>query len=393
MIRLSRLLIIVVWANLSIPSFAQEEGSKHSFESYISNLQSVMIDSLNGNWISDNLIHNRINYFWYPNEHFSFSTQLRTRLVYGESVKYIPSYAASFEKDGGIMDLSVNLLSEKSFLLNTAIDRIYFSYSRGSFVGTLGRQRINWGLNYVWNPNDIFNVQNYFDFDYVEKPGSDAIRLQYYTGAASSLELAAKADHNQNITSAAYYRFNKFGYDFQFLYGLFESQDFVFGTGFSGHISSAGFKGEASYFKPIRNQGDTASVFLAGIGADYMLKNSLYLQVEGLYHYSDKSSGISDFYSWYSGDLNVKKLAFTDVSVFANISYPFTPLLNANLSCMIFPEIKGFFTGPSVNYSVSQNMEFSFISQYFSGKIPDAVTGEKKRQSLFMGFIRFKLSF
>jgi len=378
---------------LSLLINAQDVMPKHSFESYISNMQSVMIDSLKGNWISDNLIHNRINYFWYPNKNFTFSAQMRNRFIYGESVKYNPGYAASFEKDAGLMDLSVNLVNEKSFLINSSLDRLFLKYSTGKLVTTIGRQRINWGQNYVWNPNDIFNVQNFLDFDYIEKPGSDAIRIQYYTGVSSEAELAVKMDHEQKLTAAGFYRFNNWGYDFQFLTGMFESADFVAGGGFAGHIKSAGVNGELSYFRPIENFQDTSSIFIIGIGADYMFNNSIYLQLEGLYQHSEKTGATTDFLSWYSGNLNVKKLSITDFSVFSNVSYPFTPLLNGSLSCMIFPEEKGVFAGPTITYSIAQNMEFSLISQMFSGVLPNQFTGEKSRMSLFLGFIRYKLNF
>jgi hypothetical protein len=121
----------------------QESLKKYSVESYISNLQSVLIDSLKGNWISDNLIHNRINFFWYPDDHFTISAQMRNRFIYGESIKYNPEYAGSADNDQGIMDLSVNILSENSFFLNTSLDRLFIKYSNGNFVTTIGRQRIN----------------------------------------------------------------------------------------------------------------------------------------------------------------------------------------------------------------------------------------------------------
>jgi hypothetical protein len=372
---------------------AQETNHLHTFESYISNMQSVMIDSLKGNWISDNIIHNRINYFYYPNNHFTFSAQMRSRIIYGESVKYNNGYAASIDNDQGFLDLSMNIANEKSFLINTSLDRLFLKYSNGNFVTIIGRQRINWGQNYVWNPNDIFNVQNFFDFDYIEKPGSDAVRIQYYTGPASNAEFVAKLDKKNNLTSALYYRFNKWGYDFQLLGGIFEQTDYVAGAGFTGHINSIGLNGEYTFFKPLDNAKDSGSMMLLGIGADYMFSNSLYLQFEGLYQYSEKKQSINDFYSWYAGSLNVKKLSFSEFSFFSNLSYSFTPLLNSSITVMIFPEINGFFTGPSLNYSITQNMEFSTIFQAFSGVLPDPVSGIKTRKSLYLGFLRYKVNF
>ena len=48
-----------------------------------------------------------------------------------------------------------------------------------------------------------------------------------------------------------YYRFNKWGYDIQFLAGYSNSSDIVAGAGWSGSIGSVSFRGEASWFQPV----------------------------------------------------------------------------------------------------------------------------------------------
>ena len=78
-----------------------------------------------------------------------------------------------------------------SVVFNTTIDRVFLEYNKNDWEVRVGRQRINWGINLAWNPNDVFNAYSFFDFDYEERPGSDAIRIRKYTGIASSVELAA----------------------------------------------------------------------------------------------------------------------------------------------------------------------------------------------------------
>ncbi|MEN8121983.1 MAG: hypothetical protein ABFS35_16660, partial [Bacteroidota bacterium] len=173
--------------------FSQEEEKKWELNGYITNMQSVQFENVHGVWLSDNLINNRLNFNWYPNDKWKFNFGLRNRIFTGESVKLIPEYdQLLLQSEQGWIDLSRNVINEQSVILNSSIDRIYLQYETGNFSATLGRQRINWGKSYVWNPNDLFNAYSFFDFDYPEKPGSDAIRLQYYTGMASSIELAAK---------------------------------------------------------------------------------------------------------------------------------------------------------------------------------------------------------
>ena len=42
----------------------------------------------------------------------------------------------------------------------------------------VGRQRINWGINTTWNPNDIFNSYNIYDVILINEP--DTIRMCHY---------------------------------------------------------------------------------------------------------------------------------------------------------------------------------------------------------------------
>ena len=76
----------------------------------------------------------------------------------------------------------------------------------------------------------------------LERPGSDALRIQYYGKGNTSTELAI----NENI-QAGLYKFNSWDYDFQTLLAKYYN-DYVLGFGWAGQIKEAGFKGEFSYF-------------------------------------------------------------------------------------------------------------------------------------------------
>ena len=88
--------------------------------------------------------------------------------------------------------------------------RFFLQWEKNDWNIRIGRQRVNWGIQNFWNPHDLFNQTNFFDFDYIEKPGSDAIRVQYYPNSNQSLEFALNEDIQGGL-----YRFNKFKYDFQ----------------------------------------------------------------------------------------------------------------------------------------------------------------------------------
>jgi len=364
---------------------SQEKQKFLTLNGYVTTMQSVMFDSLSGPFINDNLIHNRLNLKGYVNDHITFSAEFRNRLFTGDMVRTVPSYAVATSSDQGWADLSWNIFQEPSFFLNTTLDRLWIDLNYGKFQARLGRQRINWGQTLVWNPNDIFNAYSFFDFDYVERPGSDAVRLQYYPNYSSTIEFALKADYMDKITAATLYRFNRWGYDIQILTGYVNSEDIVAGAGWSGAMGSVSFRGEATWFHPSENFADTTGTGLFTIGFDKVFKNSSTAQIQIMY--CNNPVGISGFNTLYSGNLSTKDLAFSRFSAFGLYSYPVTPLLSLSVSAMWFPDLKGYFAGPSMDFSLAENVDFSIYWQHFKSDL----SGERARINL--GFIRIKYSF
>jgi hypothetical protein len=422
------LLIFILFSN---PGFSQNDEKLKNWElnGYISNMQSVMFENLDDSWLTENLLHNRLNFRWNISEKLAFSIELRNRFIYGDLIRFdqmikdiedqldidsissitslfgidplnmnsgltgFDNYVNQIDGDNGIADLSLLLAKGKTYLLNVFFDRLWFQYTINNLEITAGRQRINWGQTFVWNPNDIFNTYNFFDFDYPERPGSDAIRIQYYPGFTSTIEAAIKLDSAEKITTAALYRFNKWNYDIQLLGGVLNSEDFVAGLGWSGNIKAASFRGELSYFHPRDNFKDTTGLLFASVSSEYVFKNSLMIQVEALYRQLPEDYNVSDFSEFYSGTLSVKKLSFTEYNIFSQATYPVTPLLNATLGGMVFlGEISGYYIGPSLSYSLMDNLDFSSYFQIFNGKFPDS-EGIKHKQKFNLAFLRLKMSF
>jgi len=384
------LLILLLIFSVSVRG--QEKFSSFEFKGYLSNMQSAMFEDPKEDWIIDGLFHNRLNFYWYGGEHFNASIQFRNRLLYGETLKLIPGYIDNIAKEDGLFDLSFNLLSGESYVLNSAIDRIWFQYTTEGFSATVGRQRINWGQTFVWNVNDVFNTYSYFDFDYEERPGSDAVRLQFYPNYTSTIETAVKIDSAHRITAAALYRFNVFSYDIQLLAGILSEEDYLGGLGWSGNIGGAGFRGEATYFHPKHNFSDTSGMFMGSLGLDYTFPNTLMLQGEYLYSSNPYTSSFG-FIDYYGGPLTVKQLAFTEHSLFASGSYQITPLFFASLSGMYFPKMKGYYIGPNLSYNILSNLDLAFYLQYFNVEQESFITGNNARQQITLWFLRLKWSF
>lgn len=384
MIRIA-IFIIIVTLVLGQKVHSQEREKKITLNGYLTTLQSSMFDSLSGPFLNQNMLHNRLNFKGFLNNNITLSADIRNRLFIGDLVRFGKSFTSVIGYDPGLVDMSWNVFEKQSFLFNTTIDRLWLDLHYNKFQITLGRQRINWGQTFVWNPNDIFNAYSYFDFDYIERPGSDAVRLQFFPTSASAAEFAVKVDEGRNVTAAGLYRFNKWKYDIQFLAGLVNSEDIVIGIGWSGAIGSVSFRGEGSWFDQYEDFPGDESIVLFTAGIDKILKDNSMIQFQIMYCNSPLQ--LNNFNSFYTGNLSAKDLAFSKFSAFGQFTWAVNPLLNLGISSMWFPDLKGYFAGPTLDYSLSENIDFSLLWQHFNAMM----SGERTRINL--GFLRLKYSF
>lgn len=374
--------------------FAQEEKPKNwTLTGYVKTMQTVIVNNIKVPQIGldttlvlqDNLIHNRLNFKWYLNDNWTFKADLRTRLFYGELVKSQTNYGAQIEDaNNDFLDLSLLLLNKRSVVAHTMLDRLYFEYIKGDWEVRLGRQRINWGINTVWNPNDIFNAFSFTDFDYEERPGSDALRVRYYTGFASSVEFAVKAfDDWDKVVAAGLVKFNKWNYDFQVLGGIVH-RDLVLGGGWAGNVKNAGFKGEFSYFHTLNENANNS--FSSTLSVDYSFKKGPYTSFGFLYNSNGSSTtSINELFSF---ELSAKNLYPYQFALFAQATQSVTPLLSAGVALIYSPsEVHALFINPSFTYSIADNWSLDFIGQLVFNK------NEKYESPIQVLFLRLKYSF
>lgn len=361
------LIIAFLMAVLSVS--AQEKMKNYSISGYLQSMEMLWKSKDLSNLQSMNTITNRLDFRWYPNDKIRTHIGMRNIINSGQMITdYYPMMHNISTIDKGWLDLTAMIFQEKSIFMYTNLDRANIEYTAGNFVFTVGRQRINWGINLVWNPNDIFNAFNYFDFDYAERPGSDAVRVQYYTGMTSSLELVYKINQNNDMTYAAMFKFNKWEYDFQFMAGVLNEEDYVFGLGWSGQIEGAGFMGEATYFKNIHHYSEDKEILVASITANYTFKNSLLIQFAALFNSdgTNDKAGVENMLL-LNREMSAKNFTLARYSLFGQVSFPITPLINADLSGIFNPGDQSGYIGPSIDFSLSENINFNFTSQLFLG--------------------------
>ena len=315
-----------------------------------------------------NQIHNRLNFRWFATEKLTFALELRNRLFFGQMIRKFPAYKDMINSDNGYFDLGKLIASGKSWFLHSAIDRGWVDYTLDKWQFTVGRQRINWGINLVWNPNDIFNTFSYFEFDYEERPGTDGVKIQYYTNETASAQLVYKIGHNTDETSiAGMYRFLTGSYDMQFL-GGWAGKDYVLGGGWSGDIKGGAFRGEVSYFLPTSKDNGSEQALVASVSGDYTFKNSLYLHTSVLFNGNGKTGDAGGGEGFFNQNLSAKMLSLGMLELFGQVSYPFTPLFSGNFAAMLNPLDGSSFIGPALTYSIGNNWEIMLNGQFFLGR-------------------------
>ena len=303
-------------------------------------------------------IQNRLNVRWDATSDLTFHWQMRTRMFAGDLVRDIPGYAAAIDQDDGLVDLSWLIIDQDDWFLHYIPDRLYTEWDTADWNIRLGRQRVNWGVNMITNPNDIFNIYSFYDFDYPERPGSDAVRLQRHLGFGSRLELAVSPARDlERSVAAALYSFNTRGYDIQLISGYYRER-FTAGAGWAGDFRGAGIKGETMFYA---DQDETN--FIASASVDYMFENRLFLVTELLYN---AEGGREDF-QLMAEELTPDNPSFSNYQFTAQATYPIHPLVDGTLATIYYPDEEAVFASPSVNWSVITDLDFQVLGQFFTG--------------------------
>lgn len=356
------LLLIFIQQTIAV---AQEDTSskKWVFSGYVRSLQGIyrindplLEDPL---YFNDNFLHVRTNLAYYATNNITIKAELRNRFFFGELSKseLFPDFKQNLkEANNDVLNLQL-INTGDALIVHSVFDRLYGEYVKNNLEVRVGRQRINWGVHTIWNPNDIFNAFSFTDFDYPERPGADAIRIKYYTGSVSSIEFAAKAFKNSDeITAGLLWKTNQWNYDFQLMGGLV-NEDIVMGAGWSGAIKNVGFNGEASFFKPLEN--NDKDVFTITTGFDYSFDNGIILGGGGLYN-----SNSNDSDNLFAFELSAKNLYPYEWTIYSNIVKSFTPLFSGSL-LMLYSPVTGnpLFLNPTLSYSLMDNLDINLIGQ------------------------------
>ncbi len=339
------------------------EPSPWAFKGYVKNMQQWLFTGAPNTLISGGFFHNRLALRYSPDTTWTFDAQLRSRLLYGEWVRIQPGLASSLDQDNGLMDLSFVPIHRPALVGSVLTDRLWVQWTRQRWTVRAGRQRINWGIALTWNPNDWFNAWNFLDFDYEERPGSDAIRVQYQTGGFSEFELAVSpARHAKNWVGALRYGGHTGRFDWQVLAGLYRNR-LAAGLGWAGDVGQAGWKGEISVFQPIDSTGGETSVsatteFSLIFGGSWFCSGGLLINSKGF-------GSRTDLFRLTQTNLSADNLMPGKLSFLTSVSHPFTPLLQGSLAAVYSPNGHLIILVPTAAWSVAENWDIDLTGQLF----------------------------
>lgn len=305
------------------------------------------------------LIHHRLNTNIKLSPHLTLKTGWRNQLFFGELVERSVGFAENLSaRQNDYFNMSWNPVNAEKFLLNTTLDRLYLEWFHGDWEVSLGRQRINWGISNIWNPNDIFNAYSFIDFDYEERPGSDALLVKYYFNETASIEFASRiSDNTEEWIFGVLYKWNQELYDFQLLSGYFR-ESLVLGGGWAGSIGDAGFKGEFSWFAG----GSMDNSFTISTEVDYVFSDGTYLSGGYLFNLNGAlNASIVDLFVY---DISPRNIYPYRHALIFNSSFTLSPLTSAGLTLAYSPSANHqVFAGPLFTYSIAENLDFSFVGQ------------------------------
>ncbi len=77
----------------------------------------------------------------------------------------------------------------------------------------------------------------------------------------------------------------------------------------------------------------------------------------------EKNIGLAGY---MTQNLSARNMAFTETSLFFQLMKPITPIFNASMNFMFYPDLDGYFLNPSIDYSLSDELSVTLLGQFFN---------------------------
>lgn len=367
-------------ASAQIPGLAADKP--YDLGGYVKYMASANIVEHSDDYY-DHLIHQRFNFEYRFEQGFRVNLAMRNRLLWGDSTR-LPGYSSIIGADTGYWDLSTNWLERDSVIGTSQLDRAYIQWSDSDWQLRAGRARINWAMNTIWNPNDIFNAYSIYDFDYEERSGTDALSVTRKLDFASSIDVVYSPSSQSDLTSyAARYLYNHQGWDMQLIAGK-SHLDRVLGAGLAGDIKGAGLRAEVSWFEPTQAMWDGVvlnSTTVASIESDYSFSAQGNWIGRIAYLYISDPQSVESAAKYLNLPLNAKTLSFSQNTYYADLGFDISPLWRATFSTVYYQD-QSYYLSLNTQYSLSDDLQLVGVIQQFDGS-SGSLFGETPATLLF----------
>ena len=360
------LLLISCMHQLEVAAQADNNGVQFSLHGYLKDLNTIGFSTRTQPASYTQLIHNRMNLKW-RSSHFNASLEFRNRLFWGDLPRQDPLLAKHLENTNEKINIPVVWMKKNNLLVHSNLERAWIEFKQKKWSTKIGRQRINWGMNNSWNPNDIFNAYNLFDFDYEERSGVDAISIHHALKEMDYLEWGTAFHRDGKVTSALKYAFNKQGVDWQLLAGIYHSS-ITLGTGWQGSMGKWGFKGELQYFS--RDQ-DRKALLNSSMEIDRLTPKNGYLYGSILFNEQGLTKNPTDW-SRISFQNTPVQLMPARWNLLVGYRKEISPRLNGSIGLIHSPLVDLWIVYPSLRFSMITDLDIDLFWQSFFGNDHEA---------------------
>lgn len=200
--------------------------------------------------------------------------------------------------------------ADSSTTMGYELDRAVYKRRFDKFTLSAGRQPIDWGTGRLWQPLNVFGAFAPVDLDTEYKPGIDAVVMDWYPSAFSTMTAAYvfSPDDNERITDAKdsvavhYRRLVGEQAELALVAGQVNDNQ-VLGASFESEFKGIGLRAEASHY----DLADGDSGIFAIAGADYKFENGTTLAAE-LYNNGLGAGSTSELAATQSSPLVIQGL-------------------------------------------------------------------------------------
>lgn len=240
--------------------------------------------------------------------------------------------------------------------------RLYGGYADEKQRVALGLQKVSMGVGRIWNPTDLFNPKNPLALEPDEVFGVFALSYTYSLNSLSQITAVAAERADKRMKYAGRVK-GYLGYADAAIDIVSADDVEMIGYELEGELSDTGveLRSEGGWFndKLLHQQ-----FFQGVIGADYAFENSLMLIGEWLHTSRTFDRELQQRLP--SGARNNLVGAHDYGALSAG--FQFDPLLYGSLSVIVSANDGSFYTGPSLRYSLSDDMSLGLGAMAYGGK-------------------------